>query len=476
MKSYSDILEKCNKMRKSVPGTIIEGEKNWVVGKYGRPLPIVHIPKYTGKKPLKIDPSKYCHCLRKIDIAENSKLESLSNLTWNISSDLMRELESSININGKNCQMLLSEENKKVEKSHIESNAVDEAVMNQADNGYRRDCKILEGENAKERGIKKRNIGVLYATSSESEDSEICNDNLNDSYKTSKSARLSCGIIEQLLRKTANKKDNEINNIIHTPNKTSWDSRDRLKEASKIIEYNHVVHNGAKHKIDDNRHCPNTEKKGNDGDNGNPFDFTLNDLEAFQKIPISSQNEFSLAECSLAEVNEESRDSDTSSSGTNFQSILGSQMENSHQSETNNSDSELPSDNDDKTGENFIVAEKKSKTVGNQNQNHDIKNDIEFLLRRQSDTVLEKKHAASEALRKKSVDNRSKQLASKNELIKNALKSIDWVIQSKNKIVFSDTDSENEVGNKEVELLRGKSDENRKDGMKRGLVSFLVKF
>ena len=465
VKSYGDILEKCNKMRKSVPGTIIEGEKNWVVGKYGRPLPIVHMSKYTGKKPLKIDPSKYCHCLRKINIAEDSKSENLSNLTWSISSDFIQEVESSRNIDDRNYKRLLNEEKKKVEKNHIKSSAVDEVVLKQTDNGYRSDCKILERENGKERGIKKRNIDVLYTTSSESEDLEICNDNPKDSYGTTKSARLSCGIIEQLLQKTANdKKDNEIKNMIHTPNKSP---RDRPKEAPKIIEYNHVVHNGTKYKTDDNRDCSNTEKESNDGDNGNPFDFTLDDLKAFQKIPISSSNDFSVAECSLAEINEESDDSYTSSSGSTFQSMVGTQME---------LDSELPSDNDDSTGEKFIVVEKNSKTFSNQNHNHDIKNDIKFLLREQSKTVPDKKHAASEALRKKSVDNRSKQLASKNELIKNALKSIDSVIQSKNKIVFSDTDSEHEVGNEEIESLPGKSDHNRKDGITRGLVSFFVKF
>ena len=472
VKSYGDILEKCNKMRKSVPGTIVEDEKNWVVGKYGRPLPIVHMPKYTGKKPLKIDPSKYCHCLKKINIAEDGKSESLSNLTWSISSDFIQKTKSNKNLKEKNHKTLLNEEDKKVEKNHIESHAADKAIMKQMDNGNRNDCKILERENEKERGIKKRNIGVLYTISSDSDDSEICNKNPNDSDKTTKSARLSCGIIEQILQKTANNKKNNEINMIHTPNKSP---NDQPKEACKIIECNHVVHNGTKYKIDDNRDCSNTEKKSNDSDNWNPFDFTIYDLKAFQKKPISSQNDFSLAECSLAEVYEESDDSDSiSSSESTYRSILDSEMENSR-SETADLDSELPSDNDDKTSEKFIVLEKKSKAVRNENQNQDFKNDIKFLLREQSNALLEKKHAASEALRKKSVDNRSKQLASKNELIKNALKSIDSVIQSENKIVFSDRDSEHEVANEEVELFPGKSDDNRKDDIMHGLVSFLMK-
>uniref|UniRef100_K1QHX1 Nucleolar protein 8 n=1 Tax=Magallana gigas TaxID=29159 RepID=K1QHX1_MAGGI len=37
-------------MQGAVPGTLIEGGKDWVVGKYGRVLPIVHIPSKHGKK------------------------------------------------------------------------------------------------------------------------------------------------------------------------------------------------------------------------------------------------------------------------------------------------------------------------------------------------------------------------------------------------------------------------------------------
>lgn len=70
-------------MQGAVPGTLIEGEKDWVVGKYGRVLPIVHIPSKHGKKIMTVDPSKYCHNLKRMkDIGEDSS--NIDTLTWHL--------------------------------------------------------------------------------------------------------------------------------------------------------------------------------------------------------------------------------------------------------------------------------------------------------------------------------------------------------------------------------------------------------
>ena len=79
-KTYNEILESSAKMKKALPGTLIEGEKNWVMGKYGRPLPVVYIKNLTGKKLLKVDPSKHCHCLRKINLDVDER--SIEHLSW----------------------------------------------------------------------------------------------------------------------------------------------------------------------------------------------------------------------------------------------------------------------------------------------------------------------------------------------------------------------------------------------------------
>ncbi|PIK44035.1 hypothetical protein BSL78_19104 [Apostichopus japonicus] len=58
-------------MKKAVPGTGIAGEKNWVVGKYGRVLPVVYMRSKDRKKVVKFDPSKYIHHLKQIkDVRE----------------------------------------------------------------------------------------------------------------------------------------------------------------------------------------------------------------------------------------------------------------------------------------------------------------------------------------------------------------------------------------------------------------------
>ncbi|XP_012560104.2 nucleolar protein 8 isoform X1 [Hydra vulgaris] len=84
IKSYNEILETSAKMKKALPGTIIEGEKNWVMGKYGRPLPVVYIRNPTNKI-VKVDPSKHCHCLKKINLDTDEK--SISDLLWSVDND-----------------------------------------------------------------------------------------------------------------------------------------------------------------------------------------------------------------------------------------------------------------------------------------------------------------------------------------------------------------------------------------------------
>ncbi|XP_061187679.1 nucleolar protein 8-like [Saccostrea echinata] len=70
-------------MRGAVPGTSIQGEENWVVGKYGRVLPIVHIPSKHSKKIMTIDPSKFCHNVKRVK-EEEQELDNCDTkkLTW----------------------------------------------------------------------------------------------------------------------------------------------------------------------------------------------------------------------------------------------------------------------------------------------------------------------------------------------------------------------------------------------------------
>ncbi|XP_076110217.1 nucleolar protein 8-like isoform X1 [Mytilus galloprovincialis] len=68
-------------MRGCVPGTKVPGEKNWVVGKYGRVLPVVYIRNKDKKKVLKVDPSKFCHNVKRMKEEETSTVSTGKNLT-----------------------------------------------------------------------------------------------------------------------------------------------------------------------------------------------------------------------------------------------------------------------------------------------------------------------------------------------------------------------------------------------------------
>ncbi|XP_021550093.1 nucleolar protein 8 [Neomonachus schauinslandi] len=68
---------------KAVPGTEVPGHKNWVVSKFGRVLPVLHLKNQHRRKIMKYDPSKYCHNLKKI--AEDvTHATPVSSLTWEL--------------------------------------------------------------------------------------------------------------------------------------------------------------------------------------------------------------------------------------------------------------------------------------------------------------------------------------------------------------------------------------------------------
>ncbi|OCT85595.1 nucleolar protein 8 [Xenopus laevis] len=70
-------------MKAAVPGTEVPNHKNWVVSKFGRVLPILHLKDSNKKKITKYDPSKYCHNIKKL---EDTSLEMtpISQLTWHL--------------------------------------------------------------------------------------------------------------------------------------------------------------------------------------------------------------------------------------------------------------------------------------------------------------------------------------------------------------------------------------------------------
>ncbi|XP_012663802.1 nucleolar protein 8 [Otolemur garnettii] len=82
--SSTNLLEKmggANFHMKAVPGTEVPGHKNWVVSKFGRVLPVLHLKNQHKRKIVKYDPSKYCHNLKKIgeDFTNTIPISSLNN-------------------------------------------------------------------------------------------------------------------------------------------------------------------------------------------------------------------------------------------------------------------------------------------------------------------------------------------------------------------------------------------------------------
>ncbi|XP_045228915.2 nucleolar protein 8 isoform X3 [Macaca fascicularis] len=68
---------------KAVPGTEVPGHKNWVVSKFGRVLPVLHLKNQHKRKVIKYDPSKYCHNLKKIG-EDFTNTIPISSLTWEL--------------------------------------------------------------------------------------------------------------------------------------------------------------------------------------------------------------------------------------------------------------------------------------------------------------------------------------------------------------------------------------------------------
>ncbi|XP_061328890.1 nucleolar protein 8 [Pezoporus flaviventris] len=68
---------------KAVPGTEVPDHKKWVVGKFGRVLPILHLRSQQKKKIMKYDPSKYCHNLRKLE-SDLTNAVPVSELAWHL--------------------------------------------------------------------------------------------------------------------------------------------------------------------------------------------------------------------------------------------------------------------------------------------------------------------------------------------------------------------------------------------------------
>ncbi|XP_008497164.1 nucleolar protein 8 [Calypte anna] len=68
---------------KAVPGTEVPDHKKWVVGKFGRVLPVLHLRNQQNNKIVKYDPSKYCHNLRKLE-PDMTRVVPVSELTWHL--------------------------------------------------------------------------------------------------------------------------------------------------------------------------------------------------------------------------------------------------------------------------------------------------------------------------------------------------------------------------------------------------------
>ncbi|XP_059142461.1 uncharacterized protein LOC131930108 isoform X2 [Physella acuta] len=67
-----------------VPGTPVPGWTNWVVGKYGRVLPVLKLKKSYKIKMVKHDPSKYCHAAKVFKEEAPATEPSCDKLTWEI--------------------------------------------------------------------------------------------------------------------------------------------------------------------------------------------------------------------------------------------------------------------------------------------------------------------------------------------------------------------------------------------------------
>ncbi|XP_078270145.1 nucleolar protein 8 isoform X2 [Rhinoraja longicauda] len=73
------------KIKSAVPGTEVPEHKDWIVSKFGRVLPILHLQQNNQKKIIKYDPSKYCHNIKKLDHVSDSGIKMpVTKLTWHL--------------------------------------------------------------------------------------------------------------------------------------------------------------------------------------------------------------------------------------------------------------------------------------------------------------------------------------------------------------------------------------------------------
>ncbi|XP_065059301.1 nucleolar protein 8-like [Rhopilema esculentum] len=107
-KSYTDIEAKLQNMKATVPGVMISGEMDWVVGKYRRPLPVLRM-RGKSQNLQRIDPSKHCHQLKKIKDDETYPGNNCK-LSWGF------DLEESLPKRSKNDDLKKISESDPVEK------------------------------------------------------------------------------------------------------------------------------------------------------------------------------------------------------------------------------------------------------------------------------------------------------------------------------------------------------------------------
>ncbi|XP_068108094.1 nucleolar protein 8 [Hyperolius riggenbachi] len=89
-RSQTDLVQSLEKagvtdfqMKSAVPGTEVPNHKNWVVSKFGRVLPVLHLNGSKQSKSMKYDPSKFCHNIKKID-DDSFETVPVSKLTWQL--------------------------------------------------------------------------------------------------------------------------------------------------------------------------------------------------------------------------------------------------------------------------------------------------------------------------------------------------------------------------------------------------------
>ncbi|XP_069062776.1 nucleolar protein 8 [Pleurodeles waltl] len=70
-----------NFQMRAVPGTEVPNHKDWVVSKFGRVLPVLHLQH--RNKAMKYDPSKYCHNIKRLE-EDSGELVPVSQLTWHL--------------------------------------------------------------------------------------------------------------------------------------------------------------------------------------------------------------------------------------------------------------------------------------------------------------------------------------------------------------------------------------------------------